>query len=172
MLHHLLHPLPTMAASTTAVAARKRFLESGSCCAETVLGEQQLLCGNGSWRATVATQKRFLESDSCCAETVLGERLQVLQHNINCLLEEYNQNGSWKEAAGSTAERHVTDRQRGSCVALSLLSFSSINIHFLGQHGWWRCHRNREWRWRCSLCHRSQLRLFPLLSHNLLHKLH
>jgi hypothetical protein len=71
-----------MAASTTAVAARKRFLERGC---------------NGS----------------CCVEMVLGERLQVLQQNVNCLLEEYNQNGSWKEAAGSAAERRVTDKQRG-----------------------------------------------------------
>jgi hypothetical protein len=44
---------------------------------------------------------------------LIGERLQVLQQNVNCLLEEYNQNGSWKEVAGSVAERRVTNRQRG-----------------------------------------------------------
>ncbi len=62
--------------------------------------------------ATPAANHGSIDDGSCCAETVLGERLQVLQQNVNCLLEEYNQNGSWKEAAGSAVERRVIDRQR------------------------------------------------------------
>jgi hypothetical protein len=44
---------------------------------------------------------------------VLGERLQVLQQNVGSCCAETDVNGSWREAAGSAAERRVTDRQRG-----------------------------------------------------------
>jgi hypothetical protein len=61
--------------------------------------------------ATPAANHGSIDDGSCCAETVLGERLQVLQQNVNCLLEEYNQNGSWKKAAGSATKRRVTNRE-------------------------------------------------------------
>jgi hypothetical protein len=96
-----------------------------------------LLRGNGSWReaaTVVAARKRFLERDcngSYYAETVLGERLQVLQQNVNCLLEEYNQNGSWKEAAGFATERRVTDRQIGLSEFIYKICCYGLLSHFV-----------------------------------------